>query len=232
MIIILLMLALAPGIAIAFYIYYKDHHEPEPVRLLVMSFIFGMISVFLALAINVQLNRFLDIDDDTLWSQAIHAFLVVAFVEELCKFTFVRGLLYPQKDFNEAFDGIVYSVMVAMGFATAENIYYVLNGGVEIAFLRMFSAVPAHGVFAVIMGFFIGEAKFLHRNEIFYLLAGLLIATAVHGLYDLFLFMTFVPGIWILAFVSLFGAYLLSRVAIRLHQETSPFKNEPSGPDD
>ena len=60
---------------------------------------------------------------------------------------------YPKKDFNEPFDGIVYSVMVSMGFATTENILYAMKGGLEVALLRMVMSVPAHATFAVLMGY-------------------------------------------------------------------------------
>jgi protease PrsW len=59
----------------------------------------------------------------------------------------------------------------------------------------------------------------------------LLVATAFHGAYDYFLFISFVPGIWMGAFVSLIVGLLLSRKAIQLHQQSSPFIN-PQPPAD
>ena len=41
----LLAIAIAPGIAISMYIYFKDKHEKEPLKLLVISFILGVLSV-------------------------------------------------------------------------------------------------------------------------------------------------------------------------------------------
>jgi protease PrsW len=55
----------------------------------------------------------------------------------------------------------------------------------------------------------------------------LLVATAFHGAYDYFLFISFVPGIWMGAFVSLIVGLLLSRKAIQLHQQSSPFMSPP-----
>ena len=158
--ILLLALALAPGISIAFYIYFSDKHEPEPISLLIKSFLMGVLSVFVTLAITIPLNMVVTIHEDSIGEQAIHAFIIVALVEEFSKFIFVRGILYRNKNFNEPFDGIVYSVMVGMGFATTENLYYVLNYGEATAILRMFTAVPAHALFAVLMGYFLGKAKF------------------------------------------------------------------------
>lgn len=219
---LLLALALAPGAAIGLYIYLKDKHEREPFGLLIRSFFFGVISVFITLLISQGIGYFVTIDPESVSEQAIHAFLIVALVEEFSKFIFVRGILYNNSHFNEPFDGIVYSVMVGMGFATFENILYVYEGGVGTAFMRMFTAVPAHAAFAVLMGFYLGKAKFEHKKS-YYALHALGVATLLHGAYDYFLFISFVPGLVIGALISLMFGIWLSRKAIRIHQNASPF---------
>jgi RsiW-degrading membrane proteinase PrsW (M82 family) len=113
--------------------------------------------------------------------------------------------------------------MVGMGFATLENVLYVYQYGLATGVLRMFTAVPAHATFAILMGFFLGKAKFTHRKVFFYSAIALTVAALFHGSYDYFLFISFVPGIWIGALVSLIIAFQLSRKAIRLHQQISPF---------
>jgi RsiW-degrading membrane proteinase PrsW (M82 family) len=192
-----------------------------------------MISLLVNLVIAIPIDSIIPIDEHDLTNQAIHAFGVVAFLEELSKFIFVRGILYRNKNFNEPLDGIIYAVMVSMGFATAENIIYVWDGGVDAAFVRMFSAIPAHALFAVLMGYWLGKAKFIHAMEFRYSLIGLLTATLFHGLYYYFLFISFVPGIWIWSFTSLAIAFILSGKAIRLHQQASPFilSNEKKVPE-
>ena len=153
----------------------------------------------------------------------MYAFFKVGLVEELSKFIFIRFVLYRNRNFNEPFDGIVYAVMVGMGFATFENFLYVFQYGVATGVLRMFTAVPAHAMFAVLMGYFLGKAKFIHHREMFYSVVALLVATLFHGAYDYFWFISFVPGIWTGAIVSLIVAFVFSRKAIRLHQQASPF---------
>jgi len=46
MTLIYLVMALAPALAIALYIYWKDKHEKEPVGVLVMCFILGVLICF------------------------------------------------------------------------------------------------------------------------------------------------------------------------------------------
>jgi RsiW-degrading membrane proteinase PrsW (M82 family) len=230
-ILILLALAMAPGIAIGIYIYLKDHHEREPIGLLLTSFLYGALSTLVTFAISWPLEFIATLKEDSVLDQFTNAFFKVALVEEFSKFVFIRFILYPNKNFNEPFDGIVYAAMVGMGFATFENILYVFHYGIPTGVLRMFTAVPAHACFAVLMGYFLGKAKFTHRKELFYSIVALLVATAFHGAYDYFWFIAFVPGIWVGAIISLIVALVLSKKAIRLHQQSSPFidKDKPTG---
>jgi RsiW-degrading membrane proteinase PrsW (M82 family) len=87
----------------------------------------------------------------------------------------------------------------------------------------MFTAVPAHATFAVLMGYFLGKAKFSLDKKLYYSLLGLFVATLFHGAYDYFWFISYIPGVWLGAIVSLIVAFFLSRKAIQLHQQSSPF---------
>jgi len=205
------------------YIYLKDKHEREPLGLLMISFLYGIFSVAVTLIVSYPVNAFFITREDDVVEQFANAFLKVAFIEEFSKFIFIRFILFNNKNFNEPFDGIVYAVMVSMGFATLENIIYVFDYGYATGFLRMFTAVPAHATFAVLMGFFLGKAKFSHRNQLYLSLAALASATIFHGAYDYFWFISYIPGIWVGAIASLITGFVLARKAIRLHQQVSPF---------
>ena len=223
----LLALAVAPGAAIALYIYLKDKHEREPLGLLMVSFLYGLFSIAITLMISYPVNAFFLTREDDVVEQFANAFFKVALVEEFSKFIFIRFILFKNKNFNEPFDGIVYAVMVSMGFATLENIVYVFEYGYGTGFMRMFTAVPAHATFAVLMGFFLGKAKFSQRNQLYLSLAALITPTIFHGAYDYFWFISYVPAIWIGAIVSLIIGIVFSRRAIRIHQEASPFIVKP-----
>lgn len=225
----LLGIALAPGVAIMLYIYFKDKHEREPLSLLLISFIYGMFSTLITFGITIPFDIFISIHEDDLVGQFYDAFFKVALIEEFSKFIFVRFILYPNKNFNEPFDGIVYAVMVSMGFATLENLVYVYRYGFETGLLRMVTAVPAHATFGVMMGYFLGRAKFTHSREVYLSFVALLVATFFHGVYDYFWFIGQVhgvwAGIWVGAIVALVVGLVLSRNAIRIHQQASPFIN-------
>jgi RsiW-degrading membrane proteinase PrsW (M82 family)/ribosomal protein S18 acetylase RimI-like enzyme len=211
----LVALAIAPGIAICLFIFHRDAYNREPKRNLFAAFLLGAATVFPAAGIETGLNIYLD---NTIKSTAISAFLVVALTEELGKFIVLRFYAYPKKSFDEPLDGIVYGIMIGMGFATLENILYVQKFGMQTAFLRMFLAVPAHATFGVLMGYHAGNAKFDAANSTKFLLTGLLWAVLFHGLYDFFLFLQGNPYIkdYISDLLLFAGAVASFIIAIRL----------------
>ena len=223
----LIIMALAPIFGVIAYIYIKDKYEKEPTKLLLISFILGaIVSIIITMVFYLFFNSFLPLQDKLcIWEQFKQAFFVVGFSEELSKYVIVLFFAQRHREFNEPFDGIVYAVMVSMGFAATENIMYVLQHGASTALLRAFTAVPAHATFGVLMGYFMGLAKF-KPNKLFLNLSGLLLAIVFHGAYDFFLFIDFVPGIWVGVFVSLATGLYLSRKAIKRHQKGSFFKKQ------
>jgi RsiW-degrading membrane proteinase PrsW (M82 family)/ribosomal protein S18 acetylase RimI-like enzyme len=183
-------LAIAPGLAICLFIFHRDAYNREPKLNMIVSFFFGVLSVVPAIIIETYFkNSF----DASITGLAVQAFFVVALTEEACKFAALRFYCYRQKSFDEPFDGIVYSVMVSMGFATLENIFYVTSSaeagnGYQVALLRMFLSVPAHATFGVLMGYHVGRAKFNPARKTALMILGLFWATFFHGTFDTLLF--------------------------------------------
>ena len=221
----LLAVAVAPGLALAVFVFLRDKHEKEPLWLMSLCFLLGIASAGVTLVISAGIGYFYQESDATVLDSLIHAFLVVALVEEFSKYLFVRTVAYPNKHFNEPYDGIVYAVMVSMGFATIENVLYVFvseGSELETGIWRAFTAVPAHATFGVLMGFFLGIRKFKKWKLLG--LVGLLSATVFHGAYDFFLFRTqYQPGMIFGALVSFIVSIVLSLVAMRIHRRNSPF---------
>jgi len=224
-------LALAPIFTIILFIYFKDKYKKEPFRLLFYCFIGGIISIIPPIIIENAVG-FIGLDKSDNWIiTAIYAIGVVGFIEELSKFFVIRIIVYKNAEFNEPFDGIVYAVLVSMGFAAVENVFYVFNSPTpEItALIRALTAVPAHAVFAILMGFYIGMARFtFKRKRIRYLLQGIIVAVLFHGLYDFFLFQKESIYLSIVALVVLSLAVFLSLRAIKIRQRMSPFKKQLS----
>jgi RsiW-degrading membrane proteinase PrsW (M82 family) len=186
----LLYLALGPGIALAVYIYYSDKWEPEPKALVIQSFLLGGMACFpsffyedIFLKLLGWEEIFIPEDHAPWWHTAVYAFFGVALAEELCKFLFLKAFVYDNREFSEPFDGIVYGGLVGCGFATVENLFYVLPLGQETGIIRMLTAVPGHAFEGMILGYFFGRAKFSPAPEK-ELAKGLGVVVILHGVYD------------------------------------------------
>lgn len=220
----LLAIALTPILIIVFYVYFKDKFEKESISFLFKNFLLGAFgSILISFAISGITFSFLpELESYNVFHQFLKAFFIVALNEEFSKYVIVRYYAQRSNEFNEQYDGIIYAVMVSMGFAAVENIMYVIEGGITTGIVRAFTAIPAHATFAIIMGYFMGKAKFSNQKWKWNLI-GLLCAVIFHGAYDFFLFINFIPGISLGAFVSLAIGFWLSKKAIKLHQENSFF---------
>lgn len=179
----LLLLALAPGLVIALYVYMRDKYEREPFKLVAWTFALGVLA---AVAAGILESMFpYQEKTATLLATAANATLVVGPIEEVMKFLAVRLLAYRSAAFNEPFDGVVYCVMASMGFATLENLVYVLRGGMGIGIERAFISVPGHAAYGAIMGYYLGRAKFDTSGKSTLLtIQGVVFAAVAHGLYD------------------------------------------------
>ncbi len=219
---LLLAIAAAPVIFLLFWFYLKDKFNKEPLRMLFFAFLGGCVSIFPAILFEGLWQHYgFNQNGDNLYL-AFYAFIVVGFSEEISKYFFVRRIM-KKSYVDEPYDGILYSVMVSLGFAFIENIFYVYENGTSVGIMRAFTAVPAHATFAVVMGYFLSKAKF-NGNYFFNTLLGIGGAVILHGSYDYFLFIKNIPLIQLGAIVSLIIGIWLSRIAIRIHNESSPFR--------
>ena len=170
----LLFLAIAPSVFIFMYIYAKDRYEPEPLHLVLWIFLLGCLSTIPAGLIEILFA-------DGLFTSAV----VAPVVEEICKFLVVYLFIWKSAEFDEPMDGIVYATAASLGFATIENIFYVIDGGMAVGILRAFLSVPGHVIFSCLWGAALGIAKFRPAKEQApIILAGLLGAMLLHGIFN------------------------------------------------
>ncbi|MFA9423539.1 MAG: PrsW family glutamic-type intramembrane protease [Sedimentibacter sp.] len=184
------MTAITPGIALALFFYFFDRYDREPIRMLLKVFIMGIFSVIPAIFIENILSSF-NVFPGIL-SVGYTAFIVAGLTEEYIKRKVVLKSVYFNPVFNEKLDGIVYCVIAALGFATIENVMYVVfrfSDVESIGFYRAILSVPAHMLFAVTMGYYLSLAKFAATPEKsqFYFKKSLTVPAILHGVFDFIL---------------------------------------------
>lgn len=197
-------IAVAPGLALLWWFYNKDILEPEPLSVVISAFFRGMLFVFPAGLVEKMIERFFS------FSPLLSAILGVALVEEYFKwFALRRYIASPECD--ECYDGIVYGTSTALGFATLENLFYIV-GSINpwaIAGWRAVLSVPLHALCGLFMGYEAARQKMtvsgpprVFRIIIFPVLA--------HGIYNFLLLtetfggvaaaMMLVMAMWVMAF--------------------------------
>ncbi|MFC2116672.1 PrsW family glutamic-type intramembrane protease [Bacteroidota bacterium] len=204
----LIIIALAPVLIIAFYIYFRDKYEREPLGQLLLALIAGCIITIPVIFVEGWLGtpmKYLDGYPKAAWN----AFVVAGFTEELFKFLALMILFWQNRNFNEKFDGIVYASFISLGFAGVENILYVSEGGAGLGLTRAFTAVPAHALFGIVMGYQVGLARFYPNEKLYRLVLALTLPIILHGVYDFilmsghpYLLLVFVPYVF---FLWIFG---------------------------
>lgn len=206
----LLFLAIAPVLFLLLVIYRKDRYEPEPLHLIAWIFFLGTLSVIPAGLIEL------------LFKEGVFSSAVVApVVEETMKFLIVFLAIYRHPEFDEPMDGIVYAAAASLGFATIENILYVIDGGLAVGIVRAIASVPGHVVFSCIWGFALGTAKFRpERERAGIILIGLLGGMVLHAVFNFSLEVFEVAGFLLILLVILpLGWWMTSRNIGRAHAD-------------
>ena len=213
----LLFLALLPGIIIIIFIFRKDKVEHEPWSLMIKLLVFGALSCIPAMFLETFVSAFNPgFVEGSIGYAVFNAFLVAALCEEICKYVLLRIGSWRNKNFDYRFDGIVYGVAVAIGFALLENVLYVMEGGLNVALMRGVLAVPLHAFCGVFMGVYYGAAKRCsiegdRSGASKATLMAIFVPFMIHGIYDSLAFM----GEYGTTFVLLAFVLVMYIVAIR-----------------
>ncbi|MBQ6488377.1 MAG: PrsW family intramembrane metalloprotease [Solobacterium sp.] len=183
--------AFFPAVFLMRFIYKHDIYEKEPMNLLVKLIFGGLLAAGASILLEqLLLDGFLPtvpISSETMYFIATAT--IVALVEEGTKLFFLKRFTWRSPDFNYRYDGVVYAVFVSLGFAAIENLLYIFQYGLSVAWVRGVLAVPAHMAFAVYMGAFYGRAKICdvqgdHQGMVTNRVLSYLVPVAFHAFYD------------------------------------------------
>ena len=198
-----------PGLLWGCFFYYLHRYKRPNVRFLLLLFLAGMGCGLIALLLNHSTEKY-----TMFWPGAVemvsflggeyplyrHGFwLLVGFNEETAKLLILLLIAYPSRSLQEPFDGILSAAIIALGFATLENLFYFQQYGISVVTTRSLVTMPAHAFMSVPMGYFTARSRiFCYQTQrknlamhyyvpMLYLLLGWLISSILHGLYDFWL---------------------------------------------
>jgi RsiW-degrading membrane proteinase PrsW (M82 family) len=187
---ILLSGIVGPAIFWIGYFYYRDRFQPEPLKTIGMSYILGILSGLLC----YQFYRLLPIigipDDPSALMEGNrlqffgYSLFIIGIFEEFFKYLPFVFIIMRWKAFDEKTDGIIYASMVALGFASFENLFYLrYMEGLELLG-RAFASPLTHSIFSSIWGYFCGLARIQNKSVVKASLKGLVLAAVFHGIFD------------------------------------------------
>ena len=181
---------LVPVLFWSAYHYHKDRHLPEPALNLLACFVLGIGSSLAAKQMYAALTPFglrydaLALADANPLGLLAYCLLAIGPIEELAKLLPFVVVVLRFKAFDEPLDGIIYASFIALGYAAAENVYYLQYLSPIEAAARGFASPVVHIVFASIWGHWIGSARLRGRSVALHGLAGFALAATAHGIYD------------------------------------------------
>lgn len=186
----LVIIAIIPTIAIAIALYMRDKYDREPINLLLKIFVLGALSAFPTAMVErflMSVNIF-----GGILSIIFTSFIIAGLTEEYFKRYVVLRFAYFSPHFNEKLDGLIYCSFSALGFATVENILYVVfrfSANPYVGIYRGIISVPAHVLFGITMGYYLSLAKFCNNENLkrLYIQKSLLIPAFLHGIFDFIL---------------------------------------------
>jgi len=219
----MILSAVLPGIVLAMCIVFIDRYDKEPKMLLIKVFFFGMLATLPTIAVESFGQRFNIFRG--LYGTLFEAFIVVGLSEEFFKRLVVLRFAFNHPAFNEKLDGIVYCGIAALGFATMENIFYIVNYSAavpDIWVTRALLSVPAHMLLGVTMGYYLSLSRFCMdpRLCIEYMKKSLYVPALLHGAFD-FILMTNLPLISLALIPFVAVLWILSIVRLRRYYKES-----------
>lgn len=199
---LLFLLGILPACLWLWFWLRQDKAHPEPPQLIIKTFGFGVLSAIAAFVLQHLFNYFFNISGtEFLITQAItYTFFVIcvwAFIEEIVKYiaAWYGGLSNSEN--NESIDAPIYMISAAIGFAAIENTLFLIepllitgtiNTAIATAQIRFIGSTLVHIASSGLLGMFIGYSFFFMRSiRKRYFGIGLILATLLHGLFNLFI---------------------------------------------
>lgn len=170
-------------------ILYSDRESKEPGYMIALALLSGIFTTIVSLIVGQLILSKLNFLNEE--SYNFIKVLVFALVEEISKIIVLYFCIQRNKNFDDIYDGFIYSSLVALSFGAFESILYVLNEAnlssmINLALIRGITTIPLHLICGTIMGYYVGTEKFTRKKSLrmFKLFNAILLPTIVHTIYN------------------------------------------------
>ena len=176
---------LLPSFIWLYFLLKEDARHPEPRSMITLAFIVGMLAVPLALPLEqyAKLSFHDDISMLTAW----------ALIEEVLKYAVAATFILWRPVVDEAPDYVIYMLTVALGFAAAENMLFLLApisdgqlaSSIFTGDLRFIGSTLLHVVASAVIGFALAfSSQSPPATRILAGAGGLILAITLHTVFN------------------------------------------------
>ncbi len=181
---------LLPSLIWLYFLLKEDAQHPEPKKLIALAFIAGIIAVPFALPLEQYVEQYakMNLRTDTFVLTAW------ALIEETLKYIFAAVIILWRRAVDETPDYVIYMITVALGFAAAENMLFLLaplmNGDIASSVftgnLRFLGSTLLHVVASAAIGFaFAFSCRFNPPARATAAALGLILAIVLHTAFNM-----------------------------------------------
>jgi RsiW-degrading membrane proteinase PrsW (M82 family) len=226
----------APSLFLLTFFYLRDRWQREPMHRVAMAFALGLYAMAAARGLALTVLGFVSPDwlgGGSEGARLFESIILSGVIEEVSKAVVLFASIYHWDAFDEPLDGVVYGVAVSLGFATLENVLYILQAqasadhGYTLVWQRALFAVPAHALFGGAMGYYAGRAKFdrthalaLLRDRVFCLL----VPITFHSGYNYALHHRLDARLWTIVSLLSLGMWIFVLRRVHRADRASPFR--------
>ncbi len=210
-IILAFIIGLVPALFWLWFWLQEDVKNPEPLLLIALSFIGGMMVIPLVLPLQ-HLAMELYTGDKLILAWVI--------IEEVLKYAVALAIVLWNKAVDEPIDIIIYMIAIALGFSALENMLFILNplmigdtmAAITNAHLRFLGATLLHVLATGTIGVFLALAYYKSNHvKLVFGTFGLFIAILLHAVFN-FLIIDSKGGFVLLVFLSVWIGIIILMV--------------------
>lgn len=192
------LVGLVPAL-IWLWFWLKEDLHPEPAKMITLSFLGGMLAVFIALPLQKFVYNYIN-------NQNFSSFFIFASIEEILKFLMVYIIALRNKSVDdEPVDNMIYMIVSALGFVAVENALFlndligkgqfintIITGNMRFIGASLIHIISS-GIIGTAMAFSFYKDKHIKK---YYFSIGMIVAILLHTIFNLFIIRSSGGGIF------------------------------------
>ncbi len=188
-----------PAILWLWFWLHEDRAHPEPRSLILLAFLAGLCAV--PLVIPLQKISQVGLEALGVSAGSLGVYIAWSFLEEITKYTVAWFAVLRRRAVDEPIDMVVYMIVVALGFAAAENALFLLSplsGDTYTAMIltgnfRFIGATLLHTLASASVGVVLAFSFYKPRHtRTLWAILGVILAGALHSAFNFLILHT--PG--------------------------------------